>query len=138
MRFDWDAQSVDGAVDGEPFTAKTMPGALDRISVQYALMYDLLNDKLRATYLLQESGEIRTLTVTNIGTKQVKVPFGEFEAVGIQHRTGKSSRTTTLWCVEELGYLPVIIEQYRKGKIKGRVVLDQYVAAASTGQAGIN
>lgn len=130
MHFDWDSQSIDGAVDNEPFTIEIVDGVLDRMSVQYALMYDLLNDNLRDTYLLQESDDIRTLNITNVGTKQVQVPFGNFEAVGIQHQTGKSSRTTTLWCVKELGYLPVIIEQYRKGKIKGKVVLATYVTAS--------
>jgi hypothetical protein len=37
-----------------------------------------------------------------------------------------SSRVTTLWCVPELEYLPVIIEQHRKGKLNLRAVLASY------------
>ncbi|MCH8944992.1 MAG: hypothetical protein IH910_09435 [Proteobacteria bacterium] len=51
---------------------------------------------------------------------------GSYEAVGIQHQAEGSSRITTLWCVEELGYLPVVIEQHRKGKLKFRASLQKY------------
>jgi len=37
-----------------------------------------------------------------------------------------SKRITTMWCVEALDYLPVIIEQHRKGKLKMRAVLSSY------------
>jgi len=61
-----------------------------------------------------------------VGVKPVIVPFGRFEAIGIQHQATNSSRITTLWCVEELGYLPVLIEQHRKGKLRVRAVLTDY------------
>jgi len=35
---------------------------------------------------------------------------------------------TTLWCVEELGYVPVLIEQHRKGKLRMRAELQTYTA----------
>ncbi|MCH8137152.1 MAG: hypothetical protein IIB77_14350 [Proteobacteria bacterium] len=44
----------------------------------------------------------------------------------MQHQAEGSSRTTTLWCVEELDYLPVIIEQHRKGKLRMRATLIRY------------
>ena len=59
----------------------------------------------------------------------MKVPYGRFEATGIQHQAEGSSRITTLWVVEELGYLPVIIEQHRKGKLQVRAVLTDYQPA---------
>ncbi|MDH3752084.1 MAG: hypothetical protein OEU40_15990, partial [Gammaproteobacteria bacterium] len=60
------------------------------------------------------------------------VPAGEYEAVGIQHQAEGSKRVTTLWCVEELDYLPVIIEQHRKGKLRVRAVLNKYTPAAGS------
>ena len=49
-----------------------------------------------------------------------------FRAVGIQHQAENSSRITTLWCVEELGYLPAVIERHRKGKLQMRALLKTY------------
>ena len=89
-------------------------------------MYDLMKNGANDEYLLQDAEELKYLTITNSGLKPVSVPFGKFDAIGIQHQRSGSSRVTTMWCVEELGYLPVIIEQHRKGKLRLRAVLTDY------------
>ncbi len=126
LDFNWDLREVTGLIDGEDFQAALDGDVHDRVSLQYGLMNDLLNGGERAEYFLQDADELKTLSITNIGTKAVKVPFGRFTAVGIQHQRAGSSRVTTLWCVKELGYLPVIIEQHRKGKLRLRAVLTKY------------
>jgi len=126
LDFNWDSREVTGLIDGEDFQAALDGDVHDRVSLQYGLMYDLLNGGERAEYFLQDAEELKTLSISNIGTKAVKVPFGRFTAIGIQHQRVGSSRVTTLWCVEELGYLPVIIEQHRKGKLRLRAVLTKY------------
>ena len=64
--------------------------------------------------------------ISNIGRREVKVPHGTYNAVGIQHRKEGSDRITTLWCAEELDYLPVLIEQHRDGKRALRAELRKY------------
>ena len=134
LDFDWNNREVSGLINGEGYLAPLDGDIHDRVSLQYGLMYDLLNGGERAEYLLQDAEELKTLTITNVGPKRVNVPFGKFTAIGIQHQRAGSSRVTTLWCVEELGYLPVIIEQHRKGKLQLRASLTNYqpiVEAAS-------
>ena len=126
LDFNWTSDEVTGLINGENFHAVLDGAVHDRVSLQYGLMYDLLNGGENAEYALQDAEELKLLTVTNVGTKTVKVPFGKFVALGIQHQRLGSSRVTTLWCVEELGYLPVIIEQHRKGKLRLRAVLTKY------------
>jgi hypothetical protein len=36
-----------------------------------------------------------------------------------------------MWCVQELDYLPVIIEQYKKGDLIMRAVLSSYTPVKS-------
>lgn len=126
LDFDWAGNEVTGHINGEDFRATLEGEVHDRVSLQYGLMYDLLNGGASEKYLLQDAEELKPLTVRNIGTKTVKVPFGKFEAVGIQHQREGSSRVTTLWCVKELEYLPVVIEQHRKGKRRLRAELVNY------------
>ena len=126
LMFDWDAHTVGGLIDGADFQAGLDALVHDRVSLQYGLMLDLLSGIEREDYALQDAERLKLLSITNIGTKSVKVPFGTFEAIGIQHQAENSSRITTLWCVEELGFLPVIIEQHRKGKRQMRAVLTSY------------
>ena len=131
--FDWDAMAISGTINGEDFQTAIDGIVHDRVSLQYGLMYDLVNGVHRTNYALQDAEKFKPLSIKNIGSKEVNVPFGRFEAIGIQHQAAGSSRVTTLWVVEELGYLPVVIEQHRKGKLGLRAVLEDYrPIAAST------
>ena len=127
IQFDWNASEARGTVN-DAFVVSALEGlAHDRVSIQYELMHDLMNRGPDSQYTMYDVDKIRTIEVRNIGTKAVKVPAGRFEAIGIQHQAVGSKRVTTLWCVEELGYLPVIIEQHRLGKLKARSVLTKYL-----------
>jgi hypothetical protein len=126
IQFDWDSRKASGTVNGQAYQSDLDALSHDRVSIQYALMHDLLNDTPNNSYRLFEVDKRKTLNVRSIGARQVKVPAGTFSAVGIQHQAENSSRVTTLWCVEELDYLPVIIEQHRNGKLRVRATLRRY------------
>lgn len=126
--FDWDRKQVTGSINDEEVQLPLDGLIHDRVSIQYELMLNLLNGTQNDEYLLLDDFESKLLSVSNIGSKTIEVPFGKFEAIGIQHRKkkSKSDRVTTLWCVAELDYLPVMIEQHRNGKLRVRAVLVEY------------
>jgi hypothetical protein len=126
IKFDWDANEASGTVNEEEIVSVMEGLSHDRVSIQYELMHDLLNGGPSEQYRLFEVDKLKIINVRSIGTKTVKVPAGTFEAIGIQHQAENSSRVTTLWCVEEYGFLPVIIEQHRKGKLRVRATLRNY------------
>jgi len=128
IRFDWEKNEATGTVNEQDIRTVLDELSHDRVSIQYELMHDLLNAGPGSQYRLFEVDELKIINVRSIGTRTVKVPAGTFEAIGIQHQAENSSRTTTLWCVEELGFLPVIIEQHRKGKLRVRATLRRYNA----------
>lgn len=126
LRFDWSTNEVVGTI-GEESVLQTLDGVVyDSVSIQYRLMNDLLNGGADQQYTLYDVEKLRIANASDAGTKKVKTKAGTFVAVGIRHQKEGSSRTTTLWCVEELGYLPVIIEQHRAGKLKFRATLERY------------
>jgi hypothetical protein len=126
LSFDWSTNEVSGTI-GEESVLQQLDGVVhDSVSIQYRLMSDLLDGGADERYTLFDVEKLRVADVTNVGTKKVKTKAGTFVAVGIQHQKEGSSRTTTLWCVKELGYLPVIIEQHRAGKLKFRATLERY------------
>ena len=89
-------------------------------------MYDLLNDQPDARYTVFDVDKMRPINVRDAGRKSVTTPAGTYDVVGIQHQREGSSRVTTMWCAPELGYLPVIIERHRKGKLLFRATLRRY------------
>lgn len=127
LSFDWDSFAASGTVNDEEFLFEMGELAHDRVSIQYQLMRDLKFDETNETYRLFDIDEMKTLNITLIGEKQVNVGAGTFDAIGIQHQRVGSSRITTLWCAAELDYLPVMIEQHRKGKLRMRAKLDKYI-----------
>jgi hypothetical protein len=126
VTFDWDAQELSGLVNDEDVQFDLEGLVHDRVAIQYQLMHDLLNGTAEDRYILYDIDEFKTLVISNIGERQIKTPAGNFKAIGIQHRKENSSRVTTLWCVEELGYLPVLIEQHRDGKLRMQATLREY------------
>jgi Protein of unknown function (DUF3108) len=132
LDFDWREQQVEGVINDEKFESELDGRVHDRVSIQYELMHDLQNGSAEDQYWMLDGDELKLLNVNNVGTRKVTVPFGEFEVVGIQHSKQNSSRITTLWCAKKLGYLPVIIEQHRKGKLGVRAVLRTYEPASES------
>lgn len=126
LGFDWTTTRVVGTVGQEPFEQQLEGVSFDNVSIQYRLMEDLLNDSPGDEYVLFDVDKMRVATVTNAGEKQIKTKAGRFSAIGIRHQKEGSSRITTLWCAEELGYLPVVIEQHRKGKLNFSASLVDY------------
>lgn len=134
LDFDWDALRVTGLASekksGErvetEFDETLENGMHDAVSLQYALMHDLENDDLRNQYLLADGDELKTINITRLDTTTLRVPYGEFEVVPVQHQADSSSRVTTFWFAKALNYLPVKIEQHRKGKRLMKAELGDY------------
>ena len=126
VQFDWLAGTASGTVNDEHFNSVLDDLAYDRVSIQYELMSDMMNGSPSKNYVLFDVDKLKTIEVRTIGTRTVKVPAGEYEAIGLEHQAVGSKRITTMWCVQELDYLPVIIEQRRKGDLKMRAVLTSY------------
>jgi hypothetical protein len=136
IAFDWDAQRATGEFqtdeDPAPVEVDTPLDELvhDPVSIQYELMADLARDGATEEYVLFEHDRVRTVEVSRVGTQRITTKAGTFDAIGIRHQALNSSRTTTLWIAAELGYLPVLIERHRKGKLLMRAKLEKYVPSA--------
>ena len=126
IHFDWDTGEARGTVNGSEVVSVIDGLAHDRVSIQYEVMHDLISGHTSARYTMFEIDRLRPVNVQIIGEKTVKVPAGKFQVIGVQHQAEGSKRVTTLWCAEQLGYLPVVIEQHRKGKLKVRATLEDY------------
>lgn len=126
ITFDWSTNQASGTVGEEEVLLQLDGISHDAVSIQYELMHDLLNGGPSSTYVLFDVDKMRVANVRNIGTKMVKTKAGNYEVVGIQHQKEGSSRLTTLWCSPVLGYLPVVIEQHRNGKLRFRATLTNY------------
>jgi hypothetical protein len=125
--FDWDTNQASGTVGDEKVVMQLEGISHDAVSIQYELMHDLVNGGPDAAYVIFDVEKMRVVNVRHSGRKTIDTPAGRFDVVGIEHQKEGSSRITTLWCAAELGYLPVVIERHRKGKLLFRAMLTEYV-----------
>ena len=136
IAFDHDEQTLTGSIalkDQTPVEVDTDFAAplFDRVSVQYQLILDLKTESERNDrYAIFDPDGQKILEITNIGQRNVKVGRKRYDVVGVRHQSPGSSRKTELWLAPELDYLPVLIEQYRKEKLRLRATLREYRPAA--------
>ncbi|MFK7886479.1 MAG: DUF3108 domain-containing protein [Gammaproteobacteria bacterium] len=126
LTFDWDAGTASGDSDGTPLNYDIDTLTLDRLSLQYALMLDLLNGRSAPGYTMLDGERRKNLTISQAGDQTIKVPFGRFEVREVRHQNQGSSRRTILYCAKELGYLPVRIEQYKNDDLRVRADLVEH------------
>ena len=126
LNFNWEAFIVEGSIGKESVKLQFKDVIHDNVSIQYELMSDLLSGTIKKQYRLFDTNKLKILNITQIEEKQITTIAGDFKTIGIQHQKEGSSQITTLWCAEELDYLPVLIEQHRNGKLKFRASLNKY------------
>ncbi len=126
LNFDWAGNVASGFVGEDVVSLQLESIAHDSVSIQYALMHDLLNGGASDEYVLFDVDKMRVANVSKSGERIIQTKAGKFTVIGIRHQKEGSSRITTLWCAKDLGYLPVVIEQHRKGKLKFRATLEAY------------
>ena len=116
--FDWDRRvaTVSGA---DARRELALPdAALDRASLQVALMRDLAATGAVHTLRLADEDGLVEYEYSDNGTATMPTGLGPVATrVLTQQRVG-SSRVTSLWVAPELRFLPVRIEQRRDGEVQ--------------------
>jgi hypothetical protein len=93
-------------------------GALDRGSLQVALMRDLKATGAPRTYSLADEDSVASYEYADHGAATIATGIGSLATrIFTQQRAG-SSRVTWLWVAPELDFLPVRIEQRRDGEVQ--------------------
>jgi hypothetical protein len=118
IEFDWQRRvaTVSGA---EAKRELSLPAAaLDRGSMQVALMRDLATTAELPTYQLADEDSVSEYHYTDNGTETISTPAGSFETRVLTQQRQGSSRATRLWVARELRFLPVKIEQHRNGEVQ--------------------
>jgi hypothetical protein len=118
IEFDWERRvaTVDSAEARREFALPE--SALDRGSLQVALMHDLATSGAARTLKLADEDGIVEYEYTDNGTATMPTGSGPVATRVLTQQRAGSSRVTSLWVAPELRFLPVRIEQRRDGEVQ--------------------
>jgi hypothetical protein len=128
--FDWQRRIATVSDSAARRELTLPPNALDRGSLQVALMRDLAMGGEPGDYQLADEDSVASYVYTDNGTATIETRAGSHDTrVLMQQREG-SSRATWLWVAPELRFLPVRIEQRRSGEVQTAFILERVEFAA--------
>jgi len=115
VRFDWNAGRVTGTAERRRVDLPLQPGLLDSLSVQVALMHELLSGRTPKYFVLLDKDKVKDYNYTAQGEENLQTVLGERHTVIFRSARPGSADGTFFWCAPDMGYLPLKVER-REGK----------------------
>jgi hypothetical protein len=116
--FDWERRVATVSSAAARRELALPAAALDRGTLQVALMRDLAARGHVDRYELADDDSIGTYEYTDNGTASLSTAVGSLTTRVLTQQRPGSSRTTWLWMAPELRFLPARIEQHRDGEVQ--------------------
>jgi hypothetical protein len=123
--FDWENQTLGWSRRGKTGTASLADGpVVDRLSVTLDVMSALRQNIDTIEYRVFDNGRLKDVVFKVEGIERLETSIGEMDTVRVlRTRVDGSSRTTVTWFAPSLDYVPVKIEQLKRGELVARLTL---------------
>lgn len=117
LDFDWSAGRIKGVAEDKPVELELPAGVQDPMSIQLALMNELLSGGKPAHYQMADKDKIKAYDYTYEGAARIKTALGELDTVVYSsHRSDSNKRVIRMWHAPSLGFIPVQAERTKDGK----------------------
>jgi hypothetical protein len=118
VKFDWIGGRVTGVYEDTKVDMPVRPGIQDDLSIQIALMVELLRDRTPDTLLLLDKNSVREYRYTREGEETLSTPLGSISTIIYRSQKQGSPRVTRFWCAPARGYIPMRVEQKRNDEVE--------------------
>lgn len=118
IQFDWAHDRVTGVYEDAKVDMPIPPGIQDDLSVQIALMVELLRGHTPEKFALLSGNSVREYRYSREGEETVNTPMGALQTIIYRSEKQNSPRVTRFWCAPSLGYIPVKVEQKRQDAVE--------------------
>ncbi len=116
--FDWEHGRVTGVYEDAKVDMPIPPGIQDDLSVQIALMVELLRGHTPDKFSLLSGNSVREYQYSRDGEETLTTPVGTIKTIIYRSEKQNSPRTTRFWCAPSLGYIPLRVQQKRKDDVE--------------------
>src|SRR5262249_1378474 len=118
VQFDWEHNRATGVYEDTKIDMPLQPGTQDDLSVQIALMVELLAGRTPDRFLMIDRNTVREYRYTRDGQESIDSPLGRIDTVIYRSQKAGSPRVTRFWCAPSLGYIPLRVEQTRGDEVQ--------------------
>ncbi len=114
IEFNRATNKIKNTINGDFWHLPMEPAVMDKLLYQLAIMHDLQNGRIPASYRIADGGGIKTYSFEKLGEEVVETPLGSFNTIKmLRHKPG-SSRKSVFWCAPDLEFLQVKVEHTEK------------------------
>jgi Protein of unknown function (DUF3108) len=118
VKFDWSAGRASGVYEGATIDMPIKPGIQDDLSVQIAMMVELLHGRTPEDLWLIDKNSAREYRYQRQGPETIATPLGQIDTIIYSSRHPGSPRVTRFWCAPAKSYLPMRVEQKRLDSVE--------------------
>ena len=118
VEFDWEHGRMSGVYEDTKVDMPLPPGIQDDLSVQIALMVELLKGRTPEEFSLLSGNSVRKYRYTREGTETLVTPAGTVKTIIYSSQKEGSPRVTRFWCASSLGYIPLRVQQQRDHQVE--------------------
>lgn len=118
VRFDWSAGHATGVYEGTAVDLPLKPGIQDDLSVQIAMMLELLHGRTPEQLSMIDKNSSREYRYQREGQESISTPLGRIDTIIYSSRHPGSPRVTRFWCAPSRGYVPMRVEQKRLDSVE--------------------
>ncbi|MFI4865792.1 MAG: DUF3108 domain-containing protein [Steroidobacterales bacterium] len=118
VKFDWSAGRATGVYEGTAVDLPLKPGVQDDLSVQIAMMVELLHGRTPDQLSMIDKNSWREYRYQREGAETIATPLGQIDTIIYSSQHLGSPRVTRFWCAPSLGYLPMRVEQKRLDSVE--------------------
>lgn len=113
VTFDWDRNRATGVYEGAHVDLPIHPGVQDDLSVQIAMLSQLLQGHAPDVVMEINKDAVREYDYSREGEETLDTSLGRLDTVVYASSHPGSPRTTRFWCAPSLGFIPVQVQQKR-------------------------
>jgi hypothetical protein len=118
ITFDWNAGRVTGVYEDQKVDMPLVPGIQDDLSVQIAMMVELLHGRTPERFLLINGNSVREYRYARESETTLTTPVGNIATIVYRSQKEGSPRVTRFWCAPSRGFIPLRVEQKRKDDVE--------------------
>jgi hypothetical protein len=118
VSFDWDAGRASGVYEGTLVDLPLTPGIQDDLSVQIAMMVELLHGRTPEHLSVIDRNSARDYRYRREGRETISTRLGQIDTIIYSSQHPGSPRVTRFWCAPTRGYLPMRVEQKRVNSVE--------------------